>query len=133
MADNVGHLAHLHARNTSLVMISRAPLAKIQSFKQRMGWTILWLSSFNSDFNYDFEATTKDGEHPVSSVFLRDGDTIYHTYSTKGRGTDITGSTYSYLDLTPLGRQEPWEQPPGRTNDSANDWLRYHDEYETTA
>jgi predicted dithiol-disulfide oxidoreductase (DUF899 family) len=129
LVDNIGHLAHLHARDTSLVLISRAPLKTIEPFKQRMGWTIPWFSSFGSDFNYDFEATTEHGEDHVLSVFLRDGDNIYHTYSTKGRGTDIVGSTYSYLDLTPLGRQEEWEQPPGRSNTTAQGWVRYHDEY----
>jgi predicted dithiol-disulfide oxidoreductase (DUF899 family) len=130
LVDNIGHLAHLYARNTSFVLVSRAPLDTIEPFKQRMGWTIPWLSSFGSDFNYDFGATTKDGEDHVLSVFLHDGDSIYHTYSTTGRGTDITGSTYSYLDLTPLGRQEDWEQPPGRSDTSAQGWVRYHDEYE---
>jgi predicted dithiol-disulfide oxidoreductase (DUF899 family) len=129
LVDNIGHLAHLHARDTSLVLISRAPLKTIEPFKQRMGWTIPWFSSFGSDFNYDFEATTEHGEDHVLSVFLRDGDSIYHTYSTNGRGTDIVGSTYSYLDLTPLGRQEDWEQPPGRSNTTAQGWVRYHDEY----
>ena len=127
--DNIGHLAHLHARNTSFVLISRAPLEKLEPFKQLMGWSIPWLSSYGSDFNYDFGATTKDGEDHVLSVFLRDGDTIYHTYSTNGRGTDITGSTYSLLDLTPLGRQETWEQPIGRSDASTQDWVRLHDEY----
>jgi predicted dithiol-disulfide oxidoreductase (DUF899 family) len=129
LVDNIGHLAHLHARYTSLVLISRAPLNKIEPFKQRMGWSIPWFSSYGSDFNYDFGATTKDGEDHVLSVFLRDGDNIYHTYSTNGRGTDITGSIYSYLDLTPLGRQEGWEQPAGRSDASTQDWVRYHDSY----
>jgi predicted dithiol-disulfide oxidoreductase (DUF899 family) len=129
LTDNIGNLAHLHARNTSLVLISRAPLAKIEPFKQRMGWNIPWYSSFGSDFNYDFGATTKDGEVSALSVFLHDGDSIYHTYSTYGRGVDIVGSTYSYLDLTPLGRQEPWEQPASRNDAPTQDWVRYHDEY----
>lgn len=129
LVDNIGDLRHLHARDTTMVLISRAPLEKLEAYKARMGWTMPWFSSFGSDFNYDFGATTDQGEDSVLSVFLRDGDNIYHTYSTTGRGTDITGSTYSYLDLTPLGRQENWEQPPGRSNDGPQGWLRRHDEY----
>lgn len=129
LVDNIGNLAHLHARDTALVLVSRAPLAKIEAYRQRMGWSIPWYSSFGSDFNYDFEATTEQGEDHVLSVFLKDGDSIYHTYSTNGRGTDIVGSTYSFLDLTPLGRQEEWEQPAGRSNVGPQGWLRRHDEY----
>ena len=129
LVDNIGDLRHLYARNTTFVLVSRAPLEKLEAYKQRMGWTIPWFSSYGSDFNYDFEATTEQGEDHVLSVFLRDGDNIYHTYATNGRGTDITGSTYSLLDFTPLGRQEAWEQPSGRSNAGPQGWLRRHDEY----
>jgi predicted dithiol-disulfide oxidoreductase (DUF899 family) len=129
LVDNIGHLAHLHACDTSLALVSRAPLAKIEPFKARMGWTIPWYSSFDSDFNYDFHATTDEavapveynyrdkatleqlghtdhvkGEQPGVSVFLRDDDRVYHTYSTYGRGLDLLVGTYNYLDLTPFGR-----------------------------
>lgn len=111
LVDNLpSRLARLHARDTSLVLVSRAPLAKIEPFKMRMNWTIPWFSSYGSDFNYDFDATDDGGEKPGISVFLREGETIFHTYSTTARGVDILLGTYNYLDLTPLGRQEKWEK-----------------------
>src|SRR5215472_11117308 len=87
-ADNIGHLAHLRARDTLLVLVSRAPQAEIQPYKQRMGWTVPWFSSYGSDFNYDFGVTTQDGESFGLSVFLRDGETVYRTYFTTDRGAD---------------------------------------------
>lgn len=155
--DNIGHLSHLYARNTSLVMISRAPLPKLQRYKERMGWNIPWYSSFDSDFNYDFHVTldeaiapieynylTKDElvqkgvpvdsgesmEVPGFSTFVRDGERIFHTYTTYARGTDMLIGTFNYLDLTALGRQEDWEQPSGRSDGNGKTWLRRHDEYE---
>ncbi|WP_188455689.1 DUF899 domain-containing protein [Virgibacillus oceani] len=155
--DNIGHLAHLQARNTSLALISRAPLSKLLSYKERMGWNIPWYSSFDSDFNYDFHVTldesvapieynylTKDElvqngvpldsqqsmEVPGVSTFLRDGERIFHTYTTYARGTDLLLGIFNYLDLTALGRQEEWEQPPGRSDGRGSSWLRRHDEYE---
>jgi predicted dithiol-disulfide oxidoreductase (DUF899 family) len=103
-------LDHLHARDTSLVLVSRAPVTKIEPFKKRMNWTVPWFSSYGSDFNYDFEVTDDQGEKPGLSVFLREGEDLFHTYSTTGRGVDILLGTYNYLDLTPLGRQEAWEE-----------------------
>src|SRR5215469_9611018 len=100
----------LHASNTSLVLVSRAPFSKLEAYKARMNWTVPWFSSFDSDFNYDFGVTDEDGEKPGLSVFLRDGEHILHSYSTSGRGVDILLGTYNYLDLTPLGRQEEWEE-----------------------
>jgi predicted dithiol-disulfide oxidoreductase (DUF899 family) len=154
MADNMGHLAHLHARDTSLVLVSRAPLAKMEPFRKRMGWNIPWYSSFGSDFNYDFHTTTDEavapveynyrdkatleklgqtyhvqGEQPGASVFLRDGDRVYHTYSTYGRGLDLLVGTNNYLDLTPLGRQEGWDGTPD-LNDEGFLWTRHHDRYD---
>ena len=82
-----------------------------ESYKKRMNWTVPWFSSFGSDFNYDFDVTDEDGEKPGVSVFLREGeDDVLHSYSTTGRGVDILLGTYNYLDLTPLGRQEEWEE-----------------------
>ena len=107
MVDNMGHPAHLHARETSRVLVSRAPLAKIEPFKKRMGWTVPWFSSFDSDFNQDFGVTTDEGETFGLSVFLlglrqrSDHTDLY--LRTRRR---IPGS--SYLDLTPFGRQEVW-------------------------
>lgn len=155
VADNMPHLAHLHARDTSLVMVSRAPLAKITPFRARMGWTVPWYSSFGSDFNRDFHVTvdpaaaealwsyrsstppaehgqTSSAEMPGLSVFLRVGDAVCHTYSTYQRGLDPLLASYQYLDLTPLGRQEDWEDsPPGWPQSGAgHSWLRHHDRYD---
>ncbi|MDQ6805965.1 MAG: DUF899 domain-containing protein [Actinomycetota bacterium] len=131
--DQYGNLAHLHARDTTVAVVSRAPLAKIEPFKARMGWSFPWYSAYGSDFNYDFHVTldervreleynyrTKDEwahtdtpldfEQPFelhgTSCFLRDGDRVFHTYSTYGRGTEQVGGTHYYLDMTALGRQE---------------------------
>ncbi len=132
-ADNIGHLAHLHARDTSLVLVSRAPQTKLKPFKQRMGWTVPWFSSFESDFNVDFGVTTGEEEGSGTSVFLRDGDSVYRTYFTTGRGDETLGSFWSYLDLTPFGRQETWEQTPeGRPQTPPYEWWRHHDKYETS-
>ena len=112
VVDHIGHLAHLHARDTSFVLVSRAPLANIERYKERMGWTVPWVSSAGSDFNADFGVTTDEGETFGLSVFLRDGDSIYRTYLTGGRGVEALGSTWTFLDLTPFGRQEDWEDSP---------------------
>ncbi len=129
--DNIGHLAHLHARDTSLVLVSRAPLANIERYRKRMGWTVPWFSSFGSDFNVDFGLTTDKGEDHGLSVFLRDGDHVFRTYFTSRRGCETLGSTWSFLDLTPLGRQENWEDSPaGWPQTPPYEWWRRHDEYE---
>jgi predicted dithiol-disulfide oxidoreductase (DUF899 family)/ketosteroid isomerase-like protein len=158
LADNIGHLAHLHARKTTLALVSRAPLKKIEAYRRRMGWTIPWYSSFGSDFNYDFHVTLDemvapveynytdravllakgehyftDGESHGLSVFLRDGGHVFHTYSAYARGTDLLVGTYNYLDMTALGRQEDWEEPPGRSDGPFMAWLRRHDEYDDLA
>jgi predicted dithiol-disulfide oxidoreductase (DUF899 family) len=130
--DNLGHLAHLRARQTSFTLVSRAPLAEIAPFKQRMGWAVPWVSSFGSDFNHDFAVTVDDRETFGLSVFLRDGESVYRTYFTSGRGVELLSSNWALLDLTPLGRQEEWEQsPPDRPRSSAYEWWRLHDEYPT--
>jgi predicted dithiol-disulfide oxidoreductase (DUF899 family) len=142
-----GLLAHLHARETTLAYVSRAPLAKLEDYKARKGWTFPWYSSYGSDFNYDFHVTLDESVAPVeynyrtleehrqagtayyfegdqpmempgSSYFLRDGERIFHTYSTFGRGAEQTGGSYYFLDLTALGRQEDWEEPKGRATDA---------------
>jgi predicted dithiol-disulfide oxidoreductase (DUF899 family) len=131
VVDNVGHLAHLHARDTSFVLVSRAPVAQTEAYRERMGWTIPWFSSFDSDFNVDFGVTTDRGETFGLSVFLRDGDDVYRTYFTSGRGVEALGSIWTFLDLTPLGRQEDWEDSPeGYPQTSRYEWWRRHDEYE---
>ena len=129
LVDNIGHLAHLHARDTTLVVVSRSPWPQLDAFRRRMAWTAPFYSSHGSDFNHDFDVTLDSGEASGVSVFLRDGDSIFHTYATYDRGTDILNGTLNYLDLTPLGRQEDWEEPPGRANSSASGWWSLHDEY----
>jgi predicted dithiol-disulfide oxidoreductase (DUF899 family) len=130
-ADQIGHLAHLHARNTSFVLVSRAPMANIKRYKKRMGWTVPWFSSAKNDFNVDFGLTTDRGETFGLSVFLRDGKRVYRTYFTMNRGVEALGSTWTFLDLTPLGRQEIWEDSPkGWPQTPPYEWWRRHDEYE---
>jgi predicted dithiol-disulfide oxidoreductase (DUF899 family) len=137
--DQIGHLAHLHARDTSFALVSRAPLTKIEAYRQRMGWTIPWYSSSESDFNVDFGVgpetpqpdTYQDGETFGLSVFLRDGDNVFRTYFTTARGAEALGSVWTFLDLTPLGRQEEWEDSPaGYPQTKPYVWWRRHDEYE---
>ena len=137
--DQVGHLAHLHARDTSFAIVSRAPFAKIAPYKQRMGWTMPWYSSFESDFNVDFGVSPpepqadvyQDGESFGLSVFIREGDSISRTYFTTFRGVEALGSVWTLLDLTPLGRQENWEDSPaGYPQSKPYEWWRRHDEYE---
>jgi predicted dithiol-disulfide oxidoreductase (DUF899 family) len=128
--DQVGHLTHLHARDTSFCLVSRAPLAKIKRYRERMEWGIPWVSSAGNDFNVDFGVTTEEGETFGLSAFLRDGDSVYHTYFTSGRGVEALGSVWTFLDLTPLGRQEDWEDSPiGRPQTAPYTWWRRHDEY----
>jgi predicted dithiol-disulfide oxidoreductase (DUF899 family) len=130
LVDNISHEEHLHALDTTIALVSRAPLPKLLRFKARMGWTIPWYSSYGSDFNYDLHVTNDEAIAPVLynykdkatliekgtpwyisgewqgvSVFLRDGDEVYHTYSAYERGIEGLVNTYHYLDLTPLGRQ----------------------------
>lgn len=131
LVDNMGHPAHLNARDTSRVLVSRAPMEKIEPFKKRMGWSIPWYSSYESDFNYDFGVTTDAGETFKLSVLLRDQDRVFYTYFTEARGVEYLGSNWSYLDLTPLGRQEEWEDSPrGQPQTPSYQWWRHHDTYE---
>jgi predicted dithiol-disulfide oxidoreductase (DUF899 family) len=137
--DQYGNTAHLHERDTTISVVSRAPIEKIERWKHKMGWTFPWYSSYGSRFNFDygvsFDDTVDDPDYnyrPVAaiteahdlaeiptelhgtSVFLRVGDRVFHTYSTYGRGTEQVGGTHYYLDMTALGRQEDWEEPKGR-------------------
>ncbi|HEX4247036.1 MAG TPA: DUF899 domain-containing protein [Pseudonocardia sp.] len=140
-----GLYTHLATRDTALVHVSRAPLHKIEDYKRRKGWTFPWYSSHGSDFNYDYAVTLDESvtpiqynfktpeehrqagvdhyvtdvqpsEQPGLSCFLRDGDSVFHTYSTYARGAEQLGGSYYYLDLTALGRQEDWEEPKGRAD-----------------
>jgi len=138
-------LDHLKARDTSYVRIARAPYVKIAAYREAHGWTFPWYSSYGSDFNYDFHVTLDPARTPAEynyrsqqewagidpdwvdlestevpgvSCFLRDGEAVYHTYSTYARGTELIGRlTYPLLDITALGRQEEWEEPKGRAVD----------------
>jgi predicted dithiol-disulfide oxidoreductase (DUF899 family) len=126
-ADNIGHLAHLHARDTTFVLVSPAPLAQIEPYKQRMGWTVPWFSSNGDSFNNECGA----GKGFGLSVFLRDGDSVYRTYYTTARGVDRIRADFNLLDLTPYGRQEEWEDSPqGWPQTPSYTWWRLHDEYE---
>lgn len=128
--DEVCHLSHLHARDTSFCAVSLAPLPRILDYKKEMGWDIPWVSSADNDFNRDFGVTTPEGEVCGLSVFLRDENSVYRTYFTTARGTESLGSVWSYLDLTPFGRQETWEDtPPGRPQTEPYIWWRRHNEY----
>lgn len=119
VVDAMTHPAHLNARDTSIVLISRAPLG-LQKYQARMQWQHpVWYSSMASDFNHDMGATVADPDDPTRtserhgvSVFLRDGDDIYRTYFNGARGVEYLGSMWTYLDLTPYGRQETWEVSP---------------------
>lgn len=125
-AENVGHIAHLHARDTSLVFASAAPVADIERYRERMGWEIPWVST-NDDFSRDFGVE----EYFDLNVFIRDGERVFRTYFTTGRSAEAIGPVWSFLDLTPLGRQEEWEDSPeGYPQDPPYSWWRLHDEYE---
>jgi predicted dithiol-disulfide oxidoreductase (DUF899 family) len=142
---NDGLLEHLHRRDTTYAMVSRAPLAKLERWKEQHGWTMPWYSSGDSDFNYDFGVTIDESrgsdhynfrsreefeamgsdffdsapqpfEMPGLSCFLEAGGRIFHTYSQYARGLESTGGSYYFLDLTALGRQEDWEEPKGRAD-----------------
>jgi predicted dithiol-disulfide oxidoreductase (DUF899 family) len=136
--DQVGHLAHLHARDVSFALVSRAPIEKIEAYRARMGWTIPWYSWFERDFGVDFGTSPEtpkvgayqDGENFGLSVFVREGDDVFRTYFTTSRGVEALGSVWTFLDLTPLGRQEEWEDSPdGYPQGKPYEWWRRHDEY----
>jgi predicted dithiol-disulfide oxidoreductase (DUF899 family) len=138
-----GFFEHLRTRDTSYAMVSRAPLAKLESWKAKQGWDIPWYSSYGTDFNYDFGVTIDESvapgqynfrtraefeamgsdffesdqpfEMPGRSCFLQVDGRVFHTYSQYARGLESTGGSYYFLDLTALGRQEDWEEPTGRT------------------
>jgi predicted dithiol-disulfide oxidoreductase (DUF899 family) len=144
LSDHVdGGLVHLAHRDVTFLVVSRAPLPKIEAFKKRMGWRFKWVSSYGSDFNFDYHVSfTKDEmakgkvhynfelnefpseEAPGISVFYKNGSgDVFHTYSSYARGLDMLVGAYNYLDLVPKGRDEgdlPWTMA----------WLRHHDRYD---
>lgn len=118
--------AHLGARDTRLILMARAPQEAIEPVRRRMGWTVPWYSSHGSDFNDDLGLGGGFG----LSVLLRDGDEVFRTYFTNGRGVDRLRLDFNLLDLTPYGRQETWEDSPaGWPQTPTMRWLRLHDEY----
>jgi predicted dithiol-disulfide oxidoreductase (DUF899 family) len=139
-----GIVVHLEHHDVAFVVVSRAPLPKIEAFKKRMGWRFKWVSSYGSDFNYDYHVSFKEEEiaqrnvyynyeaRPINidelagtSMFYRDeAGTIYHTYSVYARGSELVGGVYGYLDHLPKGRNETG---PGH---NLTDWVRHHDRYE---
>jgi predicted dithiol-disulfide oxidoreductase (DUF899 family) len=133
---SAGFLEHLHTRDTSYAMVSRAPLAKLERWKAKKGWDLPWYSSFGTEFNADFgvtidpsadeptynfraDASLRESEQPYEmpgrSCFLLVDGGVFHTYSQYARGLESTGGSYYFLDLTALGRQEDWEEPKGRS------------------
>jgi predicted dithiol-disulfide oxidoreductase (DUF899 family) len=124
-ADQVANLAHLNERDTTLVFASRAPQADIERVKARMGWTMPWFTltdSFDIDFGVD--------EWHGTNAFIRDGDQVYRTYFVNSRGDEAMGSTWSYLDITALGRQEVWEDSPeGYPQTPPYEWWNWNDAY----
>ena len=125
-ADNIGRLEHLHARGTTLALVTPAPYARLAAYRERMGWQVPWYAAFGNAFN---EACGLDGGFGLS-VFLRDGDAIFRSYFTTSRGVDRLRLDFNLLDLTPLGRQECWEDSPaGWPQTEPYRWWRRHDEY----
>ena len=129
MADQIADVSHLHARDTSFVYASRAPQADIERVKARMGWTFPWYTitdEFDADFGVD--------EWHGTNAFIRNGDRVLRTYFVNNRGDEALGSTWSYLDLTALGRQEAWEvSPEGYPQTEPYEWWNWHDEYGKSA
>lgn len=125
-ADQVGNLAHLNARDTMLVYASRAPQTDIKRLKARMDWHMPWVTitdSFDSDFGV--------GEWHGHNVFIREGDRIFRTYFINNRGDEAMGTVWSYLDITPMGRQENWEDSPeGTPQTPPYKWWNWHDNYD---
>lgn len=125
VADHVGNLAHLNARDTTLVFASRAPQPEIERVKARMGWTMPWYT-ITDGFDADFGVAEWHG----TNAFIREGDSVFRTYFIDARGDEALGSTWSYLDMTALGRQENWEDSPaGYPQTPPYEWWNWHDEY----
>jgi predicted dithiol-disulfide oxidoreductase (DUF899 family) len=124
-ADQVAHLAHLNARNTTLAFASRAPQPDIERLKSRMGWDMPWYTitdSFDADFDVD--------EWHGHNVFFHEGERIFRTYYVDARGDEQMGGTWNYLDITPFGRQESWEDSPeGVPQTEPYKWWNWHDSY----
>ncbi|GAA3796179.1 DUF899 domain-containing protein [Amycolatopsis tucumanensis] len=125
VADQVAHPAHLNARDTTLVFASRAPQPDIARVKARMGWTMPWYTILD-DFDADFGVA----EYHGTNAFIREGDRVFRTYFVNNRGDEAMGGTWSYLDITALGRQETWEDSPeGYPQTPPYEWWHWHDDY----
>ena len=126
VADQVAHPAHLNARDTTLVFVSRAPQADIDHMKARNGWALIPWYTLIDDFDADFGVDEWHG----TNAFIRDGDRVFRTYFVNSRGDEAMGSTWNYLDITALGRQETWEETPGsHPQTPPYQWWNYHDRY----
>jgi predicted dithiol-disulfide oxidoreductase (DUF899 family) len=125
VADQVAHPAHLNARDTTLVFASRAPQKEIERLKARMGWELIPWYTITDDFDKDFGVDEWHG----TNAFIRDGDNVFRTYFIDKRGDEQMGSTWTYLDITALGRQEKWEDSPkGYPQSPPYEWWIWHDE-----
>jgi predicted dithiol-disulfide oxidoreductase (DUF899 family) len=125
-ADQVAHLAHLNTRDTTLAYASRAPQEEIARLRDEMGWEVPWYT-ITDDWDRDFGVDEWHGHN----VFIREGDEVFRTYFVDKRGDETLGTTWSYLDITPLGRQEIWEDSPeGYPQTQAYVWWNYHDKYD---
>jgi predicted dithiol-disulfide oxidoreductase (DUF899 family) len=127
VADQVAHVAHLNARDTTLALVSRAPQADIERYRARMGWEIPWYT-LTDDFDADFGV---DEWHGTNAFYRDDDGRIFRTYFVNSRGDEALGSAWSYLDITALGRQEEWEDSPeGYPQTPPYGWWNLHDEYD---
>lgn len=134
MADHVGPLVHMQARDTTYVAVARAPLEKLLAFRERMGWDFPFYSSFESRFNQDFGVTINDEEHHGVSFLVRDGDRVFRTHFNDRRGVEDAVSTFMLLDRTVFGRQEEFEDSPdGWPQTEMYSWWRHHDRYDDTS
>ena len=125
VADQVAHLAHLNARDTTLVFASRGPQADLARIKAEKGWTMPWFT-ITDDFDVDHDVDEWHG----TNAFIREGDRVFRTYFVNWRGDEAMGGTWSYLDITALGRQEEWENSPeGYPQEAPYQWWRWHDAY----
>jgi predicted dithiol-disulfide oxidoreductase (DUF899 family) len=126
VADQVAHVAHLNARDTTLVFVSRAPQSDIERVKGRMGWEHIPWYTMTDGFDADFGVDQWHG----TNAFIRDGDRTFRTYFVNNRGDEQMGGTWNYLDITALGRQEEWEDSPeGYPQTPPYEWINGHDEY----
>jgi predicted dithiol-disulfide oxidoreductase (DUF899 family) len=126
VADQVAHPIHLNARDTTLVFASRGGQPELARLKERMGWQLIPWYTITDEFDADFGVA----EYHGTNAFIRDGDRVFRTYFINNRGDEAMGGTWSYLDLTALGRQEAWEDSPeGYPQSPPYAWWRWHDEY----